>query len=81
MERAGVKEMSIWMEGSDSYLYMRCDDYKQTTQKLNASPESVRWEEAMEPMLRQGDGTDYEPQDAYPDGLPVIFRWECSAFA
>ena len=96
MERAGVKEMSIWMEGNISYLYMRCENYERrpllhsvlrecdlcscvlvfrTTAALDASPESVKWEKSMEPLLTHGDGSEYNPEAAYPSGIPLIFRY------
>ena len=35
-----------------------------------------QWEEYMEPIMEGATETDaYDPAAAYPDGLPMVFRW------
>jgi L-rhamnose mutarotase len=59
---AGVLTMNIWMEGRDIYLMMECRDYSAATAILDASPESVKWEEWMAPMMETGDGEYHGPR-------------------
>jgi L-rhamnose mutarotase len=75
---AGVLEMSIWLNGRDVYLLMVCNDYKAATAYLDKQPKSLEWEEWMAPMMETGEGDEYDPAHAYPDGLPEVFRWEAS---
>eukprot|EP01052_Picozoa_sp_SAG31_P027765 SAG31_NODE_2626_length_5353_cov_5.529692_2_plen_116_part_00 len=78
LQAAGVKEMSIWMDGRDIFLMMVCADYKAATKFLDGSPTSVKWEEYMEEIMQAGDGGEYDPNNAYPGGLPEVFRWLAS---
>ena len=53
----------IWIDkgSSEVYLMMDCGTagYKAATAVLDASPESVKWEKYMEPMMKTGDGDEY----------------------
>ena len=40
--------------------------------------ESARWEEYMTPIMENAAGEAYDPNNAYPDGLPEVFYWEAS---
>ena len=73
---AGVLSMNIWMDKSDVFLMMETKDYAAATAALDASPDSVKWEKWMEPMMETGDGGAYDPLAAYPDGLPCVFSWK-----
>lgn len=75
---AGVLEMTIWLNQRDVYLLMICNDYKAATAYLDKAPKSLEWEEWMAPMIETGEGDEYDPTHAYPDGLPEVFRWEAS---
>jgi pimeloyl-ACP methyl ester carboxylesterase/L-rhamnose mutarotase len=75
---AGVLEMSIWQQGRDIFLLMICTDYKAATAFLDTQPKSLEWEEWMAPMMETGEGDEYDPANAYPDGLPEVFRWEAT---
>ena len=33
----------------------------------------------MAPIMETGDGGEYDPANAYPSGLPEVFRWEAGA--
>ena len=76
---AGVREMSIWMEKRDIFLMMVCDDYAAATAFLDKQPKSLEWEEWMAPIMETGAGGEYDPANAYPSGLPEVFRWEAGA--
>ena len=43
---------------------------------LAESPESVRWEEYMAPIMEDESGDAYDPHDAYPEGMPEVFHWQ-----
>ncbi len=76
LERARVNKMSIFMSGLQLFLYMEVEDYAEAARVLGDSPESMRWEEYMAPIMEDAAGDDYDPQNAYPDGLPEVFYWE-----
>jgi len=76
MKRAGIHKMSIFMRGREMFLYMEVDDYAEAIRILGKSPESVRWEEYMAPIMEGADDEAYDPNDAYPQGLPEVFSWK-----
>ena len=78
LQRSGVQKMSIFMRGRDLFLYMEVDDYAEVTRILSNASESVKWEEYMAPIMENAEGDDYDPDNAYPDGLPEVFYWESS---
>ena len=67
------------MEKRDIFLMMVCDDYAAATAFLDKQPKSLEWEEWMAPIMETGDGGEYDPANAYPSGLPEVFRWEAGA--
>ncbi len=75
-KRAGVHKSSIFMNGLELFVYMEVDDYAEAVRILGESPNSLRWEEYMEPIVEAGPGEAYDPQNAYPDGLPEVWYWE-----
>ena len=76
MEKAGLHKMSIFMQDRDVFLYMEVENYAEVSRILLNSPDSVRWEEYMTPILEDPAGGDYDPNKAFPDGLPEVFYWE-----
>ena len=54
LARAGVERMDIWMERTDVFLLMELAPgvaYAAATRLLDASPDSIKWEEYMEPIM------------------------------
>ena len=78
MEKAGIHQMSIFMNDRQLFLYMEVEDYQKAARVLEASPDSVRWEEYMAPIMRDAKGEEYDPANPYPDGLPEVFAWRRS---
>ena len=76
MRGAGVSKMSIFRFGLQLFLYMEVEDYAESVRILENSPVSIRWENYMAPIMHSADGGDYDPVDAYSDGLPEVFHWE-----
>ena len=68
--------MSIFMQDRQLFLYMEVDDYAQAIRILDASPDSVRWEEYMAPIMEGESGENYDPASAYPPGMPEVYYWE-----
>ena len=68
LERAGVQSMSIFMADRKLFLYMETANYAEAVRILAESPESVRWEEYMAPIMEDESGDDYDPHDAYLKG-------------
>lgn len=76
MREAGVYKMSIFRFGLQLFLYMEVKDYAESVRMLERSPASMRWEKYMAPIMQNAEGSDYNPVDAFPDGLPEVFYWE-----
>ena len=76
LKRAGVHRMSIFMFGRQLFLYMEVEDYAAACEVLESSPESVRWEEYMAPIMENAGGEEYDPANPYPEGLPEVYFWE-----
>ena len=75
LQRAGVRSMSIFMVDRQLFLYMEVEEYTEAVRILAESPESVRWEEQMAPIMEDESGDAYDPHDAYPEGMPEVFHW------
>ena len=75
LERAGGRSMSIFMADLQLFLYMEVEEYAAAVRVLAESPESVRWEEYMAPIMQDEIRDAYDPHDAYPEGLPEVFHW------
>jgi L-rhamnose mutarotase len=50
--------------------------YAEAARVLGESPHSRRWEEYMASIMESAAGDAYDPDNAYPDGLPEVFFWE-----
>ena len=50
--------------------------YAEAARVLGESPHSRRWEEYMASIMESAAGDAYDPDNAYPDGLPEVFYWE-----
>ena len=74
--RAGVTKMAIYMKGAELFLYMEVENYARAVRMLNDSPEIVRWEEYMAPIMENAGDKSFDPANAYPDSLPEVFFWE-----
>ena len=75
LEKAGVGQMNIFMASRQLFLYMEADDYAEAVRILSDCPESVRWEEQMEPIMENAEGGSYDPANPYPVSLPEVFFW------
>jgi len=76
MRRAGIQSMSIYRFGQQLFLYMEVEDYARASGLLAESPDSIRWEEHMAPIMADAAGAEYDPANAYPDGLPEVYHWD-----
>jgi L-rhamnose mutarotase len=76
MRQAGIHSMSIYMAGLQLFLYMEVEDYARAAAFLAADPASQRWEKHMAPIMENAAGDEYDPANAYPDGLPEVFHWQ-----
>ena len=75
MKRVGIHKMSIFMKDRELFLYMEVEDYAKAIKMLGESPDSVRWEEYMAPIMQDESGDAYDPDNAYPEGMPEVFFW------
>ena len=65
LESAGVEQMNIFMAGRQLFLYMEVADYAEAARILGESPESLRWEQYMEPIMEDAGGQGYDSENAY----------------
>ena len=79
LESAGVEQMNIFMAGRQLFLYMEVADYAEAARILGESPESLRWEQYMEPIMEEAGDQGYDPENAYPESLPEVFFWNKGA--
>merc|ERR1740138_1034042 len=74
--------MNIWQDARDVFLMMETEEgvsYAAAVAYLDAQPSSVKWERYMENIMEgPEEGTDYDPENAYPDGLPCVFNWNAA---
>ena len=75
LEKSGCHQMNIFMAERQLFLYMEVEDYEQAIRILADSPESVRWEEYMEPIMEDAGGGSYDTENPYPESLPEVFFW------
>ena len=78
MLASGVHSMSIYMAGRQLFLYMEVENYAEMVRLHANDPNSLRWEEYMAPIMENAAGEDYDPNNAYPAGLPEVFHWPFS---
>ena len=76
MKRAGIRNMRIFKSGLDLFVYMEVEDYARAVRILDKDPDSRRWEEYMGPMLESAAEEEYDPDNPYPEGLPLVFEWD-----
>ena len=76
MDESGIHRTYIYRETTTVFVYMETGDYRRCAEFLSHAPASRRWEEFMAPLLEQGDSEPYDPEQAWPAGLPEVFRWE-----
>lgn len=74
--RAGVTKMAIYLKGAELFLYMEVENYARAVRMLNDSPEIMRWEEYMAPIMENAGDKCFDPANPYPESLPEIFFWE-----
>ena len=79
LESAGVEQMNIFMADRQLFLYMEVADYAEAARILGESPESLRWEQYMEPIMEEAGDQGYDPENAYPESLPEVFFWNKGA--
>jgi L-rhamnose mutarotase len=76
LQRAGVHKMSVFIKGVELFLYMEVEDYAMAIRILGESPDMVRWEDYMAPIMEGASGESYDPASPYPDGLHEVFFWD-----
>ncbi len=76
MEESGLHRTYIYRDGSLAFVFMETEDYRRCAEMLSQAPHSQRWEEHMVSVLEQTSGEAYDPDQAWPKGLPEVFRWE-----
>lgn len=53
-KRAGIRNYSIFMSGTQLFAYMACEDFERSMQLLAEDPEVARWEAFMAPIMEAG---------------------------
>jgi len=75
MEQAGIQAMNIYLAGRQVVIFMEVEDYRRSVEFLAKAPASVRWEQFMAPIMESDPEGPYDPEKAWPEGLPEVFRW------
>lgn len=76
LQEAGVHKMSIFLKGTELFVYMEVVNYDLAISILSNSHNSVRWEKYMAPIMESSAGDVYSLPDAYPDSFPEVFFWQ-----
>ena len=76
MDGSGIHRTCIYREATTAFVYLETEDYRRCAEFLSRAPASRRWEEYMAPILEQGAGEPYDPDQAWPSSLPEVFHWE-----
>jgi len=76
LRHAGVHALDIYLVERQAIVIMDVHDYEASAAYLTRAPASIRWEEFMAPLLIGDSGEDYDPQNAWPSGIPAVFRWK-----
>jgi L-rhamnose mutarotase len=75
MGEAGIQSMNIYLAGRQVVIFMEVEDYRRSVEFLAKAPASVRWEQFMAPIMESDSEGPYDPEKAWPNGLPEVFRW------
>ena len=75
MKSAGIHSMSIFLSGRQAVIFMESEDYNRTSRLLATAPASIRWEEYMADVLETETGGPYDPSNAWPQPLSLVFDW------
>ena len=78
MEESGLHRTYIYRDGLSVFVFVETEDYRRCAEILSQAPHSQRWKEHMVSVLEQTSGEDHDPDQAWPEGLPEVFRWESS---
>jgi L-rhamnose mutarotase len=78
MEQAGIYSMNIYLAGRRVIIFMEVENYAHSVQLLSKAPASNRWEEFMAPIMEGDSGNAYDPENAWPAGLPEVFHWKAA---
>lgn len=65
---SGIRNYSIYLDGSRAFGYFEADDIEKSLAALGATEVNARWQDSMEDLLQQRVG------DEGPALLPEIFR-------
>jgi len=75
MGQAGIQAMNIYLAGRQVVVFMEVENYRRSVELLARAPASVRWEQFMAPIMESDSEGPYDPEKAWPNGLPEVFRW------
>ena len=78
-QRAGIKKMTIFIDGTALFLYMEVEDYAKAVRMLSQSPAALRWEEYIAPLMVDDGEHAFDPANPYPTSLREVFFWEAAA--
>jgi L-rhamnose mutarotase len=68
LRRAGIRNYSIFRDGTTVFGYFEADDLERASEYLAAQEVSARWQDAMAELLEE------RVPDGGPPPLPQIFR-------
>jgi L-rhamnose mutarotase len=78
LSHAGVHALEIYLVEPQAIVIMDVHSYEASAAYLSKAPASIRWEEFMAPLMIGESGGAYDPENAWPSGVPAVFRWKAN---
>ena len=72
LRAAGIRNYSIFLDGSKLFAYLEVDDFERMTRELARDPTNARWQEYMRGMI----DLDLDPATGFPRLLPEMFHMD-----
>jgi len=73
LRESGIHNYSIFMDGTDLFAYMECDDIERAWAHVRSQPANERWSDLLTPIMDLVDAGDAEPR---MKSMTEVFRLE-----
>lgn len=62
LKASGIRNYSIFMDGTDLFAYMECDDIDAAWESVRSHPANAEWSILLTPIMALVDSEDAEPR-------------------
>lgn len=62
LRESGIRNYSIFMDGTDLFAYMECDDIDAAWERVRSHPANAEWSILLTPIMALVDAGDEEPR-------------------